>query len=120
MARFAFVLGMLLAGAGLLGAADVSGKWAASFDTQIGVQNYTYEFKADGEKLTGTAESQFGKTAISEGSVKGDDIAFVEVLDFNGQQIRIVYTGKVAGDEIKFNRKVGDIASELLVAKRTR
>lgn len=120
MARFAFLLGTFLAVAGTLLAAEVSGKWTASFDTQIGVQNYTYEFKVDGEKLTGTAESQFGKTAISEGSVKGDEITFVENLDFNGQQIRIVYKGKIAGDEIRFNRKVGDIASEDLVAKRTK
>ena len=36
-------------------AADVTGKWTAQFDTPIGMQNYTYELKAEGEKLTGKA-----------------------------------------------------------------
>jgi hypothetical protein len=120
MKRFVISFACLLAAAGLLFAADVSGKWTASFDTQIGVQNYTYDFKVDGEKLTGTAKSNFGEGAILEGSVKGDQISFVENFSFEGQQIRIVYSGKIAGDEIKFNRKVGDIADETLVAKRAK
>ena len=45
-------------------AADVAGKWTASFDTQIGVQNYTYTFKVDDAKLTGTAESQLDRKSV--------------------------------------------------------
>lgn len=101
-------------------AADVPGKWTAAIDTQIGMQNYTYDFKVDGNKLTGKAKSQFGETEITEGSVKGDEISFVENLNFEGQALRIVYTGKLTGDEIKFNRKVGDVASEDFVAKRAK
>jgi hypothetical protein len=100
--------------------ADVTGKWTASFDTQIGVQNYTYNFKVDGSKLTGTAKSQFGETAITEGTVNGDDIAFVESLDMQGQPLRIEYKGKVAGDEIRFTRKVADVATEEFVATRAK
>ena len=120
MQRFVISFAYVLAAAGLLFAADVSGKWTASFDTQIGVQNYTYDFKVDGEKLTGTAKSNFGEATIAEGTVKGDQITFVENLDFQGQQIRIVYAGKIAGDEITFTRKVGDFADEALVAKRAK
>ena len=120
MTRSAFLFGWLLAAAAMLYAADVSGKWTASFETQIGVQNYTYEFKLDGEKLTGTAKSQFGQGPIVDGTVKGDEISFVENLDFNGQQVRITYKGKIAGDEIKFTRQVGEFASEDLVAKRAK
>jgi hypothetical protein len=98
--------------------ADVTGKWSAAIDTQVGVQNYTYDFKVDGEKLTGRAKSQFGDTAITEGTVKGDEVSFVENLDFQGQALRITYTGKVSGDEIKFTRKVGDVATEEFLAKR--
>jgi hypothetical protein len=99
-------------------AADINGKWKAKFDTQIGEQNYTYEFKADGDKLTGTATNAMGSTEIKEGTVKGDQVSFVENLEFNGMAIRIEYTGKMSGDEIKFTRKVGDFATEDLVAKR--
>lgn len=111
---------LLLVAIGLLFAADVTGTWTASFDTQIGVQNYTYTFQIEDGKLTGTAKSQFGETKITEGTVKGDEIAFVENLDFQGQPLRIVYKGKISGDEIKFNRQVADVASEDFVAKRSK
>jgi opacity protein-like surface antigen len=101
-------------------AADIAGKWTASFDTQIGVQNYTYTFKVDGAKLTGTAESQFGKSEIAEGTVKGDEISFVENLDFQGNALKITYKGKISGDEIKFTRNVADMVTEEFVAKRAK
>jgi hypothetical protein len=101
-------------------AADIAGKWTASFDTQIGVQNYTYTFKVEGAKLTGTTESQFGKTEIAEGTVKGDEISFVENLNYQGNALRVEYQGKISGDEIKFTRKVGDFVTEELVAKRAK
>ena len=34
--------------------------------------------------------------------------------------IRIEYTGKVSGDEIKLHRKVGDFGEEDLVVKRVK
>jgi hypothetical protein len=101
-------------------AADINGQWTATFDTQIGEQHYTYIFKVEGEKLTGTAKSDFGTTAIADGTIKGDDISFVENLDFNGAQLVITYTGKISGDEIKFTRKVGEVATEELTAKRVK
>ena len=99
-------------------AADISGKWTASFETQIGVQNYTYTFKVDGEKLTGSLKSQFGEGQILEGSIKGDEVSFVENLKFQDMDLRVEYKGKIAGDEIKFVRKVAEFATEELTAKR--
>jgi hypothetical protein len=110
----------LLLSAAAAFAADVTGTWTASFDTQIGVQNYTYTFKVEDGKLTGVAKSQFAETKITEGVIKGDQITFVENLDFQGTPLRIVYKGKISGDEIKFNRQVGDVASEDFVAKRSK
>jgi hypothetical protein len=99
-------------------AASVDGKWKATFDTQIGTQNYTYEFHVDGNKVTGTATNDHGQTQIAEGKIDGDTITFVEPLSFNGVDMRIEYTGKIDGDQIKFRRKVGEFATEELVAKR--
>lgn len=100
--------------------ADFNGKWTAEFDTQIGVQKYTYDLHVDGSKLTGTATNEHGATAIQEGKIDGDNISFVELLNFDGNDIRIEYTGKIDGDTIKFTRKVGDFATEELVAKRVK
>jgi hypothetical protein len=119
--RSAIVLAMLVAGMALSAlAADISGQWTATFNTQIGEQHYTYTFKVDGEKLAGTAKNDMGTTEITKGTIKGDDISFVENLDFNGNKVAITYTGKISGDEIKFTRKVGDFATEELVAKRVK
>ena len=41
-------------------------------------------------------------------------------LEFDGQQIRIDYHGKVTGDEMKLIRQVGDFATEDVVAKRVK
>lgn len=57
---------------------------------------------------------------FSEGKLDGDIITFVEPLSFNGNDIRIEYTGKINGDQIKFTRKVGEFATEELVAKRSK
>jgi hypothetical protein len=101
-------------------AASVEGKWKATFDTQMGTQNYTYDFHVDGNKVTGTATNDRGATPITEGKLDGDTITFVEPLSFNGNDIRIEYTGKIDGDQIKFTRKVGEFATEQLVAERSK
>jgi hypothetical protein len=114
------VVSLLLVLAGVALAADVSGKWTASFETQIGTQNYTYEFKVDGQKLTGIAKSMNGESQITDGKVVGDEITFVENLNFQDMMLMITYKGKISGDEIKFTRDVAGIAMEELVAKRVK
>jgi hypothetical protein len=114
------VLLCLLACALTVWAADAAGKWTTTISTQIGELAYTYEFKVEGEKLTGKAKSQFGEVEITEGKVSGDDLSFVENINFDGNAIRIEYKGKVRGDEIKFTRKVADFATEEFVAQRAK
>lgn len=102
-------------------AADITGTWTASFDTQIGRQNYTYEFAVKDSALTGKAKSDNGEAAISDGKVDGDTVTFVEMLNFQGTDIRIQYTGKItSADEIRFTRQVADFATEELVATRVK
>ena len=99
-------------------AADISGTWTASFETQVGTQTYTYTFKVEGTKLTGTAKSNLGEGTIDMGTVNGD-VTFVEHLNFQGMQLDIPYKGKISGNEIMFTRTIMDIA-EQLVAKRAK
>lgn len=106
-----------------LHAAELSGQWKAVFDTQIGKQSYVYDLKAEGEKVTGKATGDVNgankrTVEIQQGKLTGDTVTFVETFEFQGNDISIAYSGKIAGDEIKFTRKVGDIATEELVAKR--
>jgi len=104
-----------------MAAADITGKWTASFDTQIGKQNYTYDFIVKDSKLTGKMKSDMGESDVLEGKVEGDKVSFAELLVFQGMEIRITYTGTVvSADEIKFTRNVADFATEELVAKRVK
>jgi len=112
----------LFAAAAHAAAADISGTWKASFDTQIGQQNYTYTFAVKDTTLTGKIQSEMGGTTdIVDGKVDGDKVTFVEIFKFQDMEIRITYTGKVtSADEIKFTRQVADFATEELVAKRAK
>jgi hypothetical protein len=106
-------------------AADLTGKWTAKFSTPVGgAQKYTFEFKVDGEKLTGKAYferlGQKGEADLLEGKITGDEISFIENLDTGGDVLRISYKGKVAGDEIKFTRQVGDFTTVEFTAKRAK
>jgi alpha-N-arabinofuranosidase len=105
-------------------AADITGAWKSEFDSQIGLQTYTFTFKQDGSTLTGKASSKAGdrkrEAELKEGKVEGDAVSFVELMTFQENEIRITYTGKISTDanEIKFTREVGDFAKEEIVAKR--
>ena len=74
--------------------------------------------------MTGKANSEVGdrkrEAELKEGKVDGDTISFVEMLNFQDNEIRITYTGKLSanGNEIKFTREVGEFAKEDIVAKR--
>ncbi len=100
---------------------DITGKWTATIDTPVGQMNYTYDFKVAGAKLTGTAKSNMSESALENGKVDGDTVTFVENMKFQEMEMKVEYTGKiVSADEIKFTRKVGDFATEELVAKRAK
>ncbi len=105
-------------------AADISGKWTATIKTPVGDMNYVFDFKVEGEKLTGKAVMSMGsessESALSEGFVKGDEISFVETLKAQGQELRCEYKGKISGNEIRGARAVGSFGSEEFVASRAK
>jgi enterochelin esterase-like enzyme len=113
------VLGLLVV---TVRAGDIAGEWRAEFDTQIGVQKYQFTFQTNDDKLTGKAAVEVGdqkrEATFTEGKITGDTVRFVELLNLQGNEIRIQYTGKVGTKEIEFKREVGDIATENFKATR--
>jgi hypothetical protein len=92
--------------AAVLQAADVTGKWMGQVPTRDGgTRESTFTFKQDGEKLTGTMTGPQGDIELKDGAVKGDDLSFNVVLSFGGNEVKLIYKGKVAGEEIKFTRQ---------------
>ena len=126
VATLALLCGLTLASAAFAqgsapkAAADITGKWTATFDTQLGEQRYTYDFQVKGTQLMGTAVSNLGKAELKNGKVEGDTVTFLELLDFQGMPVELTYTGKiVSADQIDFERRVADVV-EKLVAKRVK
>jgi enterochelin esterase-like enzyme len=117
-----FLCGMIAMLAAASSAADIGGQWRAEFDTQIGLQKYVFTFQADGCKVTGKAVSEVNgqkrETELKEGILTDDSLSFVEMFSFQGNEIRIKYTGKVGADGIAFTREVGDFAKEQFKATR--
>jgi hypothetical protein len=113
------VLGLMATAALAAGAPDLSGTWTASFDSQVGKQDYTYTLKVEGGKLTGHAKSNLGEGEITDGKVDKDMVSFIEHLNYQGMMLDITYTGKiVSADEIQFKRDVGGQGGEEFTAKR--
>ncbi len=72
-----------------LRAADPSGRWTATFPTDIGEQQYTFEFQVKGTTLTGTIKGNLtGESPVTEGKIDGDTITFVESTSFMEMPLR--------------------------------
>ena len=99
-------------------AADVTGTWTTSMQTPDGNSfQLTFNFKQDGDKLTGTVQGPQGDPLdISNGKVDGDKFTFD--VSINGMTIHHDCT--VDGDTIKMSTKSdsGDFPGMQLTLKR--
>jgi len=115
------VMVLAIASAVALRAADPSGRWSATFMSQVGEQVYTYEFIVKGTSLTGTAKGSLtGETKITDGKIDGDSFTFTENAMYQGMPITFTYTGKMTNAEtIELTRVIMDIP-EKATAKRAK
>ena len=85
-------------------AKDISGKWDFAVETSGGAGSPKFEFKQDGEKLTGSYEGQLGSAKLT-GTVKGDAVEF----KFSVEMGEVVYSGTIQEDgTLKGKIKLGD------------
>jgi hypothetical protein len=96
-------------------AADVTGKWVGSVDTPNGPFELTYEFKAEGETLTGSVTSAMGSQPLSNGKVAGEMFTFD--VDLEGGKITHEARINAAGDEIAI-KATGDWGTVEYVVKK--
>lgn len=100
-----------------LAASDLSGKWKTVTTTPQGTREGTLTLKQDGEKLTGSISGRAGDTEIQEGKASGDSVSFVVVRNFQGNEFKMKYTGKLAGKEIKFQVDAGQFQFDMTATK---
>ena len=102
-----WLLVLLTAFAFTAAAADVTGTWKGTAETENGTMERTFIFKVDGTKLTGeTTSSLFGKSTITDGKIEGDSLSFTINIKYEDNEIKVNYTGKVSGDTMKLHVEV--------------
>jgi len=121
-ARRSLVVAGLAVLATVAQAADVTGKWVAQVPGRGGeTRETTFNFKVDGENLTGTMSGRQGDVALTDGKIKDDALSFNVAMSFQGNAMKFVYKGKVSGDEIQFTRqREGSDRSQEFTAKRVK
>lgn len=96
----------------------VDGNYKIEIDTPMGKQESTLTLKADGDKLSGSMESMFGKQDFSGGSVKGDAVAWVMEISGPMGNMKLEYSGTVSGNDISGQVKAGDFGSSPFKGKK--
>jgi hypothetical protein len=78
-----------------------AGKWII----KDGDNELTLVIKADGSKLSGSLDnpSMGGAVEFNDGKLEGDKISF----SYMRQNMKILWTGTLSGNEIKLKREVG-------------
>ena len=102
-------------------AADVSGTWTGEQQGRNGPMTVTLNLKAEGNTLNGTITGRGGETAISDGKVDGDNVSFIVTREFNGNTMKMKYSGAVSGSELKLKMEVegSDRPARELTLKRS-
>jgi hypothetical protein len=94
--------------------ADITGKWTGSIKTPDGQElPVTYNFKVDGDKLTGTADSPQGSVTIDNGKITGDTFSFKVTVDGTDYP----HTGKAYADSCAMDIDFGGQKMHFIVKK---
>jgi hypothetical protein len=100
------------------GAADITGTWQFNVTTDMGSGTPTFTLKQDGEKVSGNYKGQLGEAPVT-GTVKGSDVRMSFKVNFQGQDVELVYTGKIqAKDAMQGTAKLGELGEATWTAKK--
>jgi erythromycin esterase len=100
--------GVVLAAA----SAGVDGQWAAS--TPNGPSGVLLELKSEGGRLAGWLVQPNGKLEIANGSIRGNSLSFEMAVPFQGQPLKLYYSGVLDGDKLRLTLRAEGRAGEEL------
>ncbi len=95
---------LCIAAAALLSAAPpapatIAGRWQFTVELAVGTGRPLVTFKQDGEKITGTYEGRYGKSAL-EGTVKENHVEFIVTVVAEGTTVSGAFAGDVEKDRM--------------------
>ena len=106
--KLLMVLAFAFAGIQAAWAADVSGTWLMTVETQAGTGNPTFTLKQDGEKVTGTYKGQLGEAPVT-GTIKGNALALSYKISAQGTDLEVKYIGTVDGKNVSGKMSLGEL-----------
>lgn len=111
---------LLVASLSLVGlAADISGTWAMTLETQRGPMESEMSIEQDGENIKVTMEGFQGNEMIGEGTFKDNKAEWsVTISTPNGEEFTINYTGTLEEDTLSGEAEMGDYGSMEWTAKK--
>ena len=98
--------------------ADVAGTWNIAIDIGGNTATPSVTFKQDGETLTGTYSSQLLGEQKVTGTIKGNAITFEFTASFDGNAVKVTYSGTVDKDTMKGKVTFGDMGEGTFTAKK--
>ena len=89
----------VLLSAAPLAPATIAGQWQFTVELSVGTGRPLVTFKQDGEKITGTYEGRYGKSAL-EGTVKETHVEFIVTVVAEGTTVSGAFGGDVEKDRM--------------------
>jgi hypothetical protein len=98
--------------------ADVAGTWNIMLDIGGNTATPSVTLKQDGETLTGTYSSQVVGEQKVTGTIKGNAITFGFTASFDGNAVKVTYSGTVEKATMKGKVTFGDLGEGAFSAKK--
>jgi hypothetical protein len=111
--RIALPVALLFLAFSVASAADLDGTWKGAIKVADESVNLVYVLKADGNKLTGTAEGPAGKIDLEDGKIEGNKIWFT--VSFGDNHIK--HEGELKDGKIKITTHMQGGDYEYVIAK---
>jgi hypothetical protein len=109
MKRAIVLTGCLTILAALLAGASLTGTWKGQFDFGGTPVPLSFEFKANGDVLTGTVTGlPSGAGEIKDGKIQGATLTFLVMTEYQGAPIKLVYKCQLSGEELRINMGTED------------
>ncbi len=74
------------------------GSWDVAVSSDDGDQEVTWSIEMTEGKLTGTMGSEMGDIPLKSGSLSGQDLVLVFLIEFGSESFELKFTGQVDGD----------------------
>jgi hypothetical protein len=109
MKRSFLMIGILMLMAALLSAADLTGKWTGQFDFNGNAVPLTLDLKSTGASLIGKMSGLPTDNAeIKDGKIDGSTVTFWVMTEYQGNAIKLVWSGKISAEQIDFTMGTED------------